>query len=120
MAKEVERGPLCGQYAPRWPLDDRDQIAGRDRVAILPLGQQPNSRVNCPERHSGQLEPSHYPGLPRDQGGSRPLRRWYDRIGGDIAGAAKILGQRRANKRLEENRWQRGNSHYSGYTRGIR
>jgi hypothetical protein len=78
-----------------------NHVTRRDAAAVGPFYGCRRRGIDQPKGEHRQIEPCDQPRLTRDQGGVGPRLSRHDRVGGDIAGAAKILDQRCTNQRLD-------------------
>ncbi len=107
VAEEVERRALAGQQPARRPLQRRDDVARRDRAAVAALDVEPDRGLDQAEGEARQVEPGDDAGLARAHSHPRALAGGHDRVRGEVAGAAEVLQQRRADERLQQHVGQR-------------
>ncbi|GLR45704.1 hypothetical protein GCM10007880_62220 [Mesorhizobium amorphae] len=79
----------------------------RDIVAVCPLHQDFDVRIDQAESKHRQIEASDNSGLPRRQHGPRVVFLHYDGARGHIAGSAKVFEKSCPHKRLEHDRGKR-------------
>jgi hypothetical protein len=108
VAKEVQRGALGGQHAARRAADGGDQVAQSYRTAVGPLDLHLDCRIDQSEGEDGKIQAGDDSGLAGDEQRRGPRIRRHDRIRRDVAGAAEIFQQGRADERLDHDRRQRG------------
>ena len=112
VADEVERDALGREQAARGTLERRDHVARRD-MGTVPSDDRGGDRgVDEAEGHEREVEAGDDAGLAHGERDLGAHVARYDRVRGEVAGAAEILEQRCADDRLDEDGGKRGERHF--------
>ena len=107
MAEEVEGGAFGGEDGAGGAGYRGDRRAGGDRVAIRDRGREADRRIESGEGGLGEGEAGYGAGLARGDHRACPGFGGDRRHGGDVAGAAEILGERQPDGFGDEDRGER-------------
>ncbi len=111
-SEKVQRHPLRRQNAPRGALDAGDDGAGGEMIAVAGQGLEGQGGIDQFERLFRQIEPGQHARLfPRGDHGAGAGFGRNGRLRGDVAGAAKILIERGANRLFDEEGIKHGQGH---------
>ena len=101
MAQEVQRHALGGQHAARRAGDRGDAIARLHPAAVGPLDADSIAGSTRRKASDAASRPATTPAWRATSAVSAPQGGRHDGIGGEVAGAAEILQQGGAHRRLD-------------------